>query len=72
MCQNNKFHPLTARRGIWISKTMYRDIERIIQPDSHKYTTSEGGDDLSNHELINFDIEYDQFCCSDCTKSLCL
>ena len=51
---------------------MYRDIEKIIQNDSQKYITSEGGEDLSNQKLTNCDIEYDQFCCSDCNKSLCL
>ena len=48
---------------------MYREIEKIIQHDSQKYITSEGGDDLSNQKLTNFEIEYDQFCCLDCTKS---
>ena len=33
---------------------------------------SEGGEDLSNQKWTNCEIEYDQFCCSDCTKSLCL
>ena len=47
---------------------MYRDIEKIIQHDSQKYITSEGGEDLSNQKFINCDIEYYQFCCSDCTK----
>ena len=28
MCQHNKLQPLTARRGKWISETMYRDIEK--------------------------------------------
>ena len=51
---------------------MYGDIEKIIQHDSQKYRTSEGGDDLSNQKRTNCDIEYDHFCCSDCTKSLCL
>ena len=51
---------------------MYRDVEKIIQHDSHKYITSEGGDNLSYQKLSNCDIEFDQFCFSDCTKSLCL
>ena len=51
---------------------MYRDIEKIIHYDSQKYITSEGGDNLSNQKFTNCDIEYDQFCCSDCTESLCL
>ena len=28
LCQHGKFHPLTARKGEWISETMYRDIEK--------------------------------------------
>ena len=51
---------------------MYRDIEKIIQNYSHKYITSQGVDNLSNQKWTNCDIEYDPFCCSDCTKSLCL
>ena len=51
---------------------MYRYIEYIIQNDSQKYITSEGGEYLSNHKWTNCDIDYDMFCCSDCTKSLCL
>ena len=47
---------------------MYRDIEKIIQHDSYKYITSEGGENLSNQKLTHCDIEYDQFCCSYCTK----
>ena len=47
---------------------MYRYIEKIIEHDSQKYRTSEGGDDLSNQKMINCEIEYDQFCCSDFTK----
>ena len=42
------------------------------QHDSQKCTTSEGGDNLSNQKLTRYDIEYDQFCLSDFTKSLCL
>ena len=51
---------------------MYRDIENIIKNDSQKHITSEGGEDLLNHKLTNFDIDYDQLCWSDCAKSLCL
>ena len=72
LCQHNKLHPLTARRGKWTSETMYKDIERIIQHDSQKYIPSQGGDNLSNQKLTNCEIEYDQFCCTYCTKSLCL
>ena len=49
---------------------MYRDIEQIIQHDSQKNTTSEGGDNLSNQKWTNCGIEYGQFCCSYYTKSL--
>ena len=55
-----------------MSETMYRDIEKIIQHDSHKYITSEVGGNLSNQKLTNCEIESNQFCCSDCTKSFCL
>ena len=72
LCQHKKLHPLTARRGKLISEKMYRYIENIINQDSQKFVTSEGGDDSSNQKLTNCEIEYDQFCCSDCTKSLCL
>ena len=51
---------------------MYRYIEKIIQNDSQKHITSGGGEDLSNQKWTNFEIDYDQFCCLDCTKSLCL
>ena len=63
---------LTSRIGKWISETMYRDIKKIIQQDPQKDITSEGGDNLSNHKWTNCEIEYDQFCCSYCTTSLCL
>ena len=68
MCQHNKLNPLTDRREKSISETMYRDIEKVIQHDAQKYITSESGDDLSDQKLTNCEIEYDQFCCSDCTK----
>ena len=32
----------------------------------------EGGEYLLNKKLTNFEIDYDQYRCSDCTKSLCL
>ena len=51
-------HPLTARRIEWISEAIYRDIENIIQHNSHKYITTEGGDGLSNQKLTKCDIEY--------------
>ena len=30
LCQHNKLHPLTDRRGKWISETMYRYIEKSL------------------------------------------
>ena len=72
LCQHNKLHPLTARRGKWISETLYREIATIIKNDSPKCITSEGGEYLLNQKLINCEIDYDQYRCSDCTKSLCL
>ena len=42
LCQHKKLHPLTYRRGKWISEKMYRDIENIIENYSQKYITSEG------------------------------
>ena len=51
---------------------MYRYIEQIIQHDSQKYITSQGGEDLSNQEWTHCEIDYDQVFCSDYTKSLCL
>ena len=47
---------------------MYRDIEKSFIM-IHR---NEGGDELSNHRQTNCEIEYYQFCCPDCTKSLCL
>ena len=68
LCQHNKYHPLTSRRGKWTSEIVYRYIEEIIQHDSHKYITSEGGDNFLDQKLTNCEIEYDLSCCSDCTK----
>ena len=65
-------HPLTTRRGKYISETLYRDIETIIQNGSQKCFTSEGGKDLLNQILTNCDIDYHQYRCSDCNKSFCL
>ena len=62
MCQHKKLHPLTARRGKWISETLYRDIENIIQNYLRKYITLEGGEDLLNQKLTNCDIDYDLYC----------
>ena len=61
LCQHNKLHLLTARKVKWISETMYRDAEKIIQYDSHKYITLEGEDNLSNQKLTNYEIEYYRF-----------
>ena len=72
LCQHNKLHPLADIIRKWISETMYRDIEQIIQQDSQKYITLEDGDNLLDQKLTICEIEYDQFCCSDCTKPLCL
>ena len=68
LCQHNKLHLLTARRGKWIPETMYSDIENIIKNDSQKYISSEGIEDLLNQKLTNSEIDYDLFRCSDCTK----
>ena len=61
MCQHNNLHPVRARRGKWVSETMYRDIENIIHQDSQKHITLEGGDELSYHKWTNCEIEYYQF-----------
>ena len=45
---------------------------KIIQHDSQKYITSEGRYGLSTNKLTNCEIYCDLYCCSDCTKSLCL
>ena len=50
LCQHNKFHPLTARRGKWISETLYRETATIIKNDSQKCITSEGGEALLNQK----------------------
>ena len=28
LCQHENLHPLTARKGKWVSEIMYRDIEK--------------------------------------------
>ena len=53
LCQHNELHPLTARRGKWISETLYRGIETIIKNNSRKCITSEGGEDLLNQKLTD-------------------
>ena len=68
LCQHNKLHPLTDRRGNWVSETLYREIENIIQHYSQKYITSEVEEDLSNQKWTNCELDYGLFCCSDCTK----
>ena len=72
LCQHKKLYPLTFRRGKWISETLHREIASVIKNDSPNCITPEGGDDLLNQKLTNSEIDYDQYCCSDCTKSLCL
>ena len=62
LCQHEKLYPLTDRRGKWISETMYRDIEKQFQQDSHKYTSSERIDCSSTQKLTNYEIEYYLFC----------
>ena len=56
LCQHNKLYLLIARREKWTLETMYKDIEDIIQNDSQKYITSEGGDDLSNQKWTDCEI----------------
>ena len=51
---------------------MYREIATIIKNDYPKCIILEGGNDLLHHKFTNFEIDYDQYRCSDCTKSLCL
>ena len=68
LCQYNRLHPLTARRQKWISEKLYREIATIIKNYSQKCINSDGGEDLLNQKLTHCDIEYEQDCCSDCTK----
>ena len=70
LCQHNKLHSLTARREKWISETLYREIATIIKKDSPNCITPEGGEDLLHQELTNYEIDYDQYRCSDCSQSL--
>ena len=63
LCQHKTFHPLTAKKKKWISEKMHRDLENIIQKDSHRYITPERNQGLSTQKLINCEIEYDLFCC---------
>ena len=46
--------PLTSIKEKYISETIYRDIEKIIQQDSHKYITSGGRDSLATRKLTNY------------------
>ena len=39
LCQHGKLHPLTSIKGKFISETIYRYFEGIIQQDSHRYIT---------------------------------
>ena len=72
LCQHNKLHPLTTRRGKWIPETLYREIASIVKNDSPNCGTPEGGEYLLHQELTNCDIDYDQYHCYDCSQSLCL
>ena len=72
LCQHGKLHPLTSIKGKFISETIYRYFEGIIQQDSHRYITWKENEGLKNHKSTNYEIEYDLFCCQDCTKWLCL
>ena len=49
---------------------MYGDNENIVQQESHKYTTPEVNEGLLTQKLKNCEMEYDLFCCQDCTKPL--
>ena len=40
--------------------------------DSHSDNTPQENEFLTTHKITNCDIEYDLFCCQDCTESLCL
>ena len=51
---------------------MYGDNENIVQQESHKYTTPEVNEGLLTQKLKNCEMEYDLFCCQDCTKPLWL
>ena len=53
LCQNNKSHPLTARRGKFKSETLYREIESIIKNDSPNCITPDGGEDILHQEWTN-------------------
>ena len=59
LCQHNKFQPLTARRGKWISETLYRDIATILKKVSTNCITPEGEEDLLHQEFTNCNMEYD-------------
>ena len=68
LCQHNKLHPLTVRRGKWISETLYREIASIVKNDSSNCITPEGGEDILHQKWTNCKIYYDQYHCSDCSK----
>ena len=72
LCQHKKLDQLTARRGKWISETLYREIEKIVNFDSQKCVTQEGEETLVHQELTNCEIKHDQYHCYDCSQSLCL
>ena len=68
LCQHKKLHPLTSRRGKWISETLYREIASIVKNDSSNCITPEGGEYVLHQELTNCEIDYDQYHCSDCSQ----
>ena len=61
-----------ARRVKWIPETLYREIASIVKNDSPNCDTPEGGEYLLHQKWTNCEIDYDQYHCSYCTKSLCL
>ena len=63
LCWHKKLDPLPARRGKWISETLYREIEKIVKNYSPKCGTQEGEETLVHPELTNCDIDYDQIHC---------
>ena len=50
LCQHEKLHPLIARRGKWVSETMYRDIEKLVNK-THINTSLQRED--TDYQLIN-------------------
>ena len=61
LCQHNKLHTLTPRRGKWIPETLNRAIASIVKNDSTNCGTLEGGEDLLHQKLNHCKIDYDQY-----------